>query len=193
MLEDCWERDNEWTKATVDYIKANTQLSETQIYKWGYDQKRKRCCKDGIRNKLREQKRRKMSDSETSDYNTMVDSLFPDVEVVSTRSETGLDLVSKLPQENYNDFCMGSRVHETGNGDQTKTGINLEKTPTLELVKSAPLGMFSGLENDISDYNNTTFEDHKFSVKENPMAAIVDVLSQFGDISDDQDRQFDFE
>ena len=33
--------DQEWTKDTVDYIQAHTQMSLTQIYKWGWDQKKK--------------------------------------------------------------------------------------------------------------------------------------------------------
>lgn len=34
-------QDEEWTRETVDYIRANSGLSLTQIYKWGWDQKKK--------------------------------------------------------------------------------------------------------------------------------------------------------
>lgn len=34
-------QDQEWTKETVDFIQANSQLTLTQIYKWGWDQKKK--------------------------------------------------------------------------------------------------------------------------------------------------------
>ena len=78
ILEDCYEMDNKWTKETVDFIKVNTKLTESQIYKWGYDQKRKRTCKNGIRDELRERRRRKLSDSFGNDYNTMVNELFPE-------------------------------------------------------------------------------------------------------------------
>jgi len=33
--------DEEWGRETVEYLKNNTQLSYTQIYKWGWDQKKK--------------------------------------------------------------------------------------------------------------------------------------------------------
>jgi hypothetical protein len=33
--------DQEWTKDTVDFIKINSHMSLTQIYKWGWDQKKK--------------------------------------------------------------------------------------------------------------------------------------------------------
>jgi hypothetical protein len=36
----CFIQDSQWQKETVDYIKANTQLSYNQIYKWGWDQRK---------------------------------------------------------------------------------------------------------------------------------------------------------
>lgn len=41
MLESCFARDPEWTQDTVEYVKTNTQLNYVQIYKWGWDQKKK--------------------------------------------------------------------------------------------------------------------------------------------------------
>lgn len=40
-MERCFAKDEEWTRETVEFLKANTQLSYTQIYKWGWDQKKK--------------------------------------------------------------------------------------------------------------------------------------------------------
>ena len=112
--------DNEWTKSTVDYIKNNTKLSETQIYKWGYDQKRKRSCKEGIRNSIREAKRRKMSDSEASDYNTMVDLLFPDVEVMTTSSSIRTDRNQKSIDYKYSSTKSITSLTTTDQWDQNK-------------------------------------------------------------------------
>lgn len=193
ILEDCWDNDNEWTKTTVDHIKAHTKLTEAQIYKWGYDQKRKQSCKDGIRNMLREQKRRKMGESETSDYNTMVDLLFPDVEVVSARSDIRLDLTSELPYSEFSGSSQHSKSVFTGLGHQNEKSTSDEKIYTLELVKSAPVGILIGFENDFSEYNNTTLEDNKFTPRGNPAASDLDILSHFGDISDENDRKYDFE
>lgn len=41
LLEQCFANDNEWTRETVEFLKSNTHLSYTQIYKWGWDQKKK--------------------------------------------------------------------------------------------------------------------------------------------------------
>ena len=40
-MEKCFTNDPEWSQKTVDYIKSNSQLNYTQIYKWGWDQKKK--------------------------------------------------------------------------------------------------------------------------------------------------------
>jgi hypothetical protein len=41
MLESCFAKDPEWTQETVEYVKLHTQLNYVQIYKWGWDQKKK--------------------------------------------------------------------------------------------------------------------------------------------------------
>lgn len=41
LLERCFAKDQDWNRDTVEFLKTNTQLSYTQIYKWGWDQKKK--------------------------------------------------------------------------------------------------------------------------------------------------------
>ena len=41
LLEQCFAKDQEWTKETIQYILKNSQLTYDQIYKWGWDQKNK--------------------------------------------------------------------------------------------------------------------------------------------------------
>ena len=40
-MERCFYSDPEWSNETVEYIKTNSQLNYVQIYKWGWDQKKK--------------------------------------------------------------------------------------------------------------------------------------------------------
>lgn len=80
LLEEFFALDSEWSKDTIKYISGFLPLTKLQLYKWGYDQKRKNSCKKGIRNKIRESRRRKFSDNSVTDYNTMVSELFPEEE-----------------------------------------------------------------------------------------------------------------
>lgn len=40
-MERCFSSDPAWSNETVEYIKTNSQLNYVQIYKWGWDQKKK--------------------------------------------------------------------------------------------------------------------------------------------------------
>lgn len=41
LLERAFAKDPEWTEKTVTFVVENTGLDSTQIYKWGWDQKKK--------------------------------------------------------------------------------------------------------------------------------------------------------
>lgn len=41
LLEKCFEEDEDFHQETVDYLLKNTHLTKVQIYKWGWDQKKK--------------------------------------------------------------------------------------------------------------------------------------------------------
>lgn len=41
FLEEFFKIDPEWTKSTINFISKFMNLTHLQLYKWGYDQKRK--------------------------------------------------------------------------------------------------------------------------------------------------------
>uniref|UniRef100_A0A7S3J9Z3 Homeobox domain-containing protein n=1 Tax=Euplotes harpa TaxID=151035 RepID=A0A7S3J9Z3_9SPIT len=77
LLEKFFSLDPEWSKETITFIMTFMDLTRLQLYKWGYDQKRKSSYKKGIRNKTREYKR-VTSCREVKDYNSIVNQLFID-------------------------------------------------------------------------------------------------------------------
>ena len=79
FLEEFFKLDPEWTKSTINFISEFMNLTSLQLYKWGYDQKRKNSWKKGIRSKVREN-RRLASNEDIADYNLIVDQLFPEIE-----------------------------------------------------------------------------------------------------------------
>lgn len=120
LLEEFFALDPEWTKDTINYISSFMNLTYLQLYKWGYDQKRKNSYKKGIRNKIRETRRRKFSANSVSDYNTMVSELFPEEEEVS---KTGSDdLIDKFEQLKVKYFNMKNGEYQESNN--IKADIN---------------------------------------------------------------------
>lgn len=203
ILEDCFARDNEWTKETVEYIMANTKLSEVQVYKWGYDQKRKNSCKEGIRNRIREYRRRKISETATNDYNNMVSELFPE-------------------DDNHEEIKMFKTKPEM----EVKKSLRAKKTRIVEkrshtlLSKEDEKVNYSTFQPSLELFFDEKLEDAGFELKEqwntNDWTAELgwraeinqenywkeaiyyekiqeDNLSQFGVISDEHEREFDFE
>ena len=86
ILECYFMLDPFWSRKTIIYLKSMVKLSEEQIYKWGYEKKRK--IKSDPTSPLA-----KLYESETRtenldfegnvDYNSVVDELFPAAECVS--------------------------------------------------------------------------------------------------------------
>jgi hypothetical protein len=83
VLEKFFNLDKEWNRKTMVYVKDLVSLTEEQIYKWGYEKKRKLKL-------LKSKKNRKVSlnsmdaDQDSvktqTDYNSLIDELFPDSE-----------------------------------------------------------------------------------------------------------------
>lgn len=97
LLDKFFTLDPEWSKDTIKFISSFLSLTELQLYKWGYDQKRKFSCKKGIRNKVRENRRRKYSDNCITDYNSMVSELFPEEdETIDTKKSFLVDQFEQL-------------------------------------------------------------------------------------------------
>ena len=42
-----FSKDDEWTKEKITLVSQKTGLSESQVYKWCWDQKKKNACKGG--------------------------------------------------------------------------------------------------------------------------------------------------
>lgn len=82
ILECYFVLDPSWAKKTMVYVKDLVKLSEEQIYKWGYERKRKlRKEKDAILEKefaQRSYEIAKKSVSSIIDYNLMVNDIFSD-------------------------------------------------------------------------------------------------------------------
>lgn len=78
-LEKFFALDPTWSKKTISYIQEFMGLTRLQLYKWGYDQKRKSSCKNGIRSKRRDRCTKRMGSSNSLDYNIMVDDLLQEL------------------------------------------------------------------------------------------------------------------
>ena len=82
VLECYFELDPEWTRKTIDYIKDLVQLSEKQIYKWGYEKRCKLnvCQKDdrAINSSLVTKAEDLMAPIDPNNYNQVVWNLFPE-------------------------------------------------------------------------------------------------------------------
>jgi len=76
LLEKFFLLDPNWSKSTIKFICEFMDFSELQLYKWGYDQKRKSSHRNGIRDVVREKKRATHTFNKNMDYNTMVSDLF---------------------------------------------------------------------------------------------------------------------
>lgn len=81
VLEKFFELDPNWTTTTKKFISEFMELSELQLYKWGYDQKRKYKWKQGIRS----EKRDIVSSTynafkEIGDYNKIVSQICQELE-----------------------------------------------------------------------------------------------------------------
>lgn len=96
LLEKFFDLDPTWCKTTISYISSFMDLNENQLYKWGYDQKRKMTHKKGIRSAQRHKKMIKSHSDSVTDYNDMVDKLFPEEESVPRPSVDSL--ISKFDE-----------------------------------------------------------------------------------------------
>jgi hypothetical protein len=93
LLEAFFELDPEWKKETMDFLCSFLNLTNLQIYKWGYDQKRRISHKKGIRSKIKDKNMKKYTYSNsisTVDYNSMVSELFSENE--KTTDELNVDI-----------------------------------------------------------------------------------------------------
>eukprot|EP00345_Euplotes_harpa_P003366 CAMPEP_0168322348 /NCGR_PEP_ID=MMETSP0213-20121227/2835_1 /TAXON_ID=151035 /ORGANISM="Euplotes harpa, Strain FSP1.4" /LENGTH=191 /DNA_ID=CAMNT_0008324217 /DNA_START=279 /DNA_END=854 /DNA_ORIENTATION=+ len=84
VLECYFELDPEWTRKTIAYVKDLVHLSEKQIYKWGYE-RRRRLNLNSPDNKAVDMKLVTRVDQLESrilphEFNLVVDSLFPEDE-----------------------------------------------------------------------------------------------------------------
>lgn len=165
-MEECLKIDSEWTQKTVDFIKSHTSLSEKQIYKWGYDKNRKGKYSNGIRDSIRENKRRKLNESDSSDYNQIVTELFLNEDTKCSKEPA--DLESKLAT------VLLKYIHDPLLSNEQQSTIALLKFPSSAKSNFSPDNMPNS--NKIDDLYG---EDHEFS-------------SNFGDISDEYDKIVDF-
>ena len=82
VLECYFELDPEWTRKTIEYIKDLVQLSEKQIYKWGYEKRRRLNVNQKeektVNMKFVTQAVELASPIDPETYNKVVDDLFPD-------------------------------------------------------------------------------------------------------------------
>ena len=98
-LEKFFALDPTWSKETISYIQEFMPLTRLQLYKWGYDQKRKSSCKTGIRNKRRDSLRNRMSSSKSLDYNLMVDDLLEGIKPSNNPIQVNSEMFEQLKQK----------------------------------------------------------------------------------------------
>lgn len=79
--------DSQWSRKTINYVKKIVKLSEEQIYKWGYERKRKlKLEQDTQEDDGHTQLNRtedKAFNNSPQDYNSLVDELFPTCDLMS--------------------------------------------------------------------------------------------------------------
>jgi hypothetical protein len=118
-------------------------LSRLQLYKWGYDQKRKSSCKAGIRSKKRDSLRKRMSSSNSLDYNMMVDDLLEGIKPSNSPVQTNFEMFEELKQNFLAQKKSFQEVHLV-NGDETpisdKDESECDKIDRVELLLSDHIG-----------------------------------------------------
>ena len=84
VLECYFELDQEWSRKTILYVKDLVQLSEKQIYKWGYEKRRRLNLHDKEDKSFNLKYVTKLEDLNTTsrceDFNMIVAGLFPEEE-----------------------------------------------------------------------------------------------------------------
>lgn len=84
VLECYFELDQEWSRKTILYVKDLVQLSEKQIYKWGYEKRRRLNLHDKEDKFFNIKYVTKVEDlnvpTKCDDFNMIVDGLFPEEE-----------------------------------------------------------------------------------------------------------------
>lgn len=87
ILESYFKLDNKWGRKTINYVKALVNLSEEQIYKWGYEKKRKMRLTSEAKITGSAQISRIGDNFLTNilDYNSIVSELFPEDEFNSEK------------------------------------------------------------------------------------------------------------
>jgi len=101
VLECFFEVDKEWSRKTILYVKDLVQLSEKQIYKWGYEKRRKLGLLDAHKDKSIDLKYiTKIQDLKpvvlSDDFNSVVDSLFPEDSEEETLSDEQKEMYDKI-------------------------------------------------------------------------------------------------
>lgn len=103
VLECYFMLDPYWGRKTITYVKDLVKLSEEQIYKWGYERKRKdKANQESEIPKYfsSDDRTEKSKSSQAKNYNLMVDELFPMAEFNSEQlSDEELALYDKVKRE----------------------------------------------------------------------------------------------
>lgn len=87
ILECYFELDSQWSRKTINYVKKIVKLSEEQIYKWGYERKRKlkldQDTQEGEDYTQVNRTEAKAIKDLAQDYNSLVDELFPTCDLMA--------------------------------------------------------------------------------------------------------------
>mmetsp|Transcript_5122 Transcript_5122/g.5857 ORF Transcript_5122/g.5857 Transcript_5122/m.5857 type:complete len:267 (+) Transcript_5122:66-866(+) len=91
ILESYFKLDTAWSRKTINYVKDLVQLSEEQIYKWGYEKKRKLTITINIVKVSASAQISRIDEedlSKTLNYNDIVAELFPESDFVDDKLDT---------------------------------------------------------------------------------------------------------
>lgn len=141
VLEWFFELDSEWTRKTILYLKDLVQLSEKQIYKWGYEKRRRLNLNTNEEKAIDMRLVTNLDDlhntSGLDDLNNVVDYLFPEQEneeeTLSDEQKEVYDAVRNQLVERSMKYELQSDLDKLLNERIPITNIAVEAKTSLEI------------------------------------------------------------
>lgn len=173
LLESYFKLDNSWSRKTITYVKNLVKLSEEQIYKWGYEKKRKLRINSGSLNHCESVQKLPINEAylfNKLDYNNIVNELFPEREFEDEKlSPQELQLYDSLKDKM---MVKDAKIKEMNELDQilyerlpTSEG-NLKK-PQIRSRKTSTDDNCSDFDTDCKEEESRKLTEEKVGLKEN--------------------------
>ncbi|CAI2359507.1 unnamed protein product [Moneuplotes crassus] len=136
ILESYFELDNNWGKKTINYVKDLVELSEEQIYKWGYEKRKiSTSCKDKRLSATAQiSKIEENFLNKSLDYNSIVSDLFPESEVENEK----LTKEEKAKYDQLRDQILKKSADLKNMSELDQILLERLPVPKISLNKKAP-------------------------------------------------------